>query len=348
MGEKYCQAVVRELDAYASENPGAPEVDSIYFGGGTPSLVPAQHVTTFLAACRRHFRVVPECEISLEANPETLTDAKVEEYRRAGVNRISVGAQSFDDRALQTIGRGHTSAQVEESVGLLRAHGIENINLDLMLGLPGQTERTWKADLEWVFQLAPPHVSVYMLDLDEKTPLYHTLRKGQHLVPEDDLVSEWYLRALELFAARGYAQYEISNFSRQGRRSRHNLKYWLREPVLGFGVASHSYDGQMRYANWANLNAYLESIERGGSPIEWRQPLQRTHALAETLFLGLRLNQGVDWNRMNREYDADELAAHEVSLREMSQQGLVEWNDSAVRLTPRGMLLSNEVFQAFV
>jgi len=187
-----------------------------------------------------------------------------------------------------------------------------------------------------------------MLDLDANAPLYHTLRKGLCRVPEDDLVADWYLSALEHLAELGYAQYEISNFALPGRKSRHNLKYWLRNKVLGFGVGSHSFDGAARYANHSGLSKYLRALEDGELPTEWHAYLPRTQELQEVLFLGLRLNQGVDWNRVRRMYDSVELARYETSLHEMFDRGLLEWSDSLVRLTRRGMLLSNEVFQAFV
>jgi putative oxygen-independent coproporphyrinogen III oxidase len=348
IAERYSDAVVREIEMHFATHPCREQVDTIYFGGGTPSIVPAEHIEAMLHICRNCFPIAPDAEISLEANPETITDEKIKAYRRLGVNRISLGAQSFDEEGLRRVGRTHSADDVERSLELLRSNGVDNLNLDLMLGLPAQTERTWREDLDHMFMLAPPHVSVYMLDLDEKTPLYHSLKKIPQPMPEDDQISDWYLESIEHFAAHGYDQYEISNFAQPGMRSRHNLKYWQREPVLGFGVASHSYDGSSRYANHSNMNAYLQFVEKGESPVEWYQPLGRRQALEETLFLGLRLLQGVDWNRMKHEYEESELSGYEASLREMSSRGLIDWDDATVRLTPQGILLSNEVFQTFV
>jgi len=346
--ERYRKALLQELDRFFAQRCWTDEADSIYFGGGTPSLVPVEHIAEILAACRRLFPVSYDCEISLESNPGTLTADKASAYREMGINRVSIGAQSFDDSELAAIGRDHGGSQVDESVVGLRESGIYNLNLDIMLGLPGQTEEHWSRNLEITSALAPAHISVYMLDLDERSPLYHHIAKGRCAVPDDDLISDLYLRTLRHFADCGYEQYEISNFAFPGYQCRHNLKYWLREPVLGFGVGSHSYDGRFRYANYSSMNSYLQAVEFGKSAVEWREPVESAQALEETLFLGLRLNRGVDWHRLRQNYDSSELEACESSLREMSASGLLEWKDRIIRLTPLGMLLSNEVFQKFV
>jgi len=345
---RYRKALLKELDRFFAQHCWGDEADSIYFGGGTPSLVPAEHIAEILAACRRLFPVSSDCEISLEANPGTLTADKASAYREMGINRVSIGAQSFDDSELAAIGRDHSGNQVDESVVRLREVGIYNLNLDIMLGLPGQTEEHWSRNLEMTCALTPAHISVYMLDLDERSPLYHHIAKRRCAVPDDDLISDLYLRTLRHFAGCGYEQYEISNFAFPGYQCRHNLKYWLRRPVLGFGVGSHSYDGRFRYANYSGMNSYLQAVEFGKSPVEWREPVESKQGLEETLFLGLRLNRGVDWRRLRQNCDATELEAYESSLREMSASGLVEWRDCIIRLTPLGMLLSNEVLQKFV
>ncbi len=345
---RYHRALMLEIERVFSENQLAEEVNTIYFGGGTPSLVPSGYIAEILDACARFCRISPDCEISLEANPGTVTAGKAAAYRSMGINRLSVGAQSFDDDELASIGRDHTGVQVDECVSLLRQSGIENVNLDIMLGLPGQTQRSWERDLERTAAIAPTHVSVYMLDLDERSPLYHQVARGRRVVPEEDLISDLYLHTRAFLAPLGYGQYEISNFALAGCRCRHNLKYWQREPVLGFGVGSHSYDGRYRYANHSNMNAYLMAVESDKSPVEWRVPVEEAQALEETLFLGLRLNQGINWDRVSQQYDPGRLKSYEHSLREMCALGLLEWQDPVIRLTPRGMLLSNEVFQNFV
>jgi oxygen-independent coproporphyrinogen-3 oxidase len=346
--QMYCRAVVRELEACRRDCATDNRVDTIYFGGGTPSLLPAGHIAAILDACRKLFDVAAECEVSLEANPGTLAAEELRLYRTAGINRISVGAQSFSDTELGAIGRIHTTSQVIETFSLLRECGFENLNLDLILGLPEQTERQWMSNLECTVALNPSHVSIYMLELDPKTPLYHTVIQAKARVPDEDSVAEWYLQTIDFMDDRGYPQYEISNFARPGCECRHNLKYWLREPVLGLGVAGHSYDGISRYANVSNLGSYLDAVAEGRSPIEWRERLSVTRNLEETVFLGLRLNRGLDWDRVRQLYGTDQLAGCEATLKDMEEMGLLEWQGCVVRLTRRGMLLSNEVFQKFV
>ncbi len=344
---RYNRALIRELEHFFQGRESL-QADTVYFGGGTPSIVRPEYIALVLATCRRFLDLSAGCEITLEANPGTLTAEKVQTWREAGVNRVSMGAQSFQDAELEAIGRVHDAADIVESVSLLRAYGFGNVNLDLMAGLPDQAEEQWTANLTRMTEIAPEHISMYMLDLDSHSPLYHSVAKGIVRLPDEDQVADFYLEALSRFEASGYVQYEISNFARPGRESRHNLKYWLRKPVLGFGVASHSYDGAVRYANYSNLNTYLEAIEAGGSAIEWRKPEESETALQEELFLGLRLARGVDWDQVRGALTTDQLHRYEQTLAEMTSLGLMQWNGSVVRLTVRGMLLSNEIFQRFV
>jgi oxygen-independent coproporphyrinogen-3 oxidase len=336
-----------EMYAAAGDQPRLA-VDSVYLGGGTPSLLPAGQIAAILEACHRCFTLLPGCEISMEANPGTLEAEKLQAVRSLGVNRISVGAQSFSDQELAAIGRIHQAWQTRESIGLLRAFGFENVSLDLILGLPEQTERQWISSLEQAVALAPSHLSVYMLELDAKVPLYHSVSTGRTRIPHEDQVADWYLLTVDFMQQAGYSQYEISNFARPGCECRHNLKYWLREPVLAFGVSGHSYDGRARFANLPGLESYLSAVEHGRSPVQWRQPSDAGRDLEETIFLGLRLNRGVDWDQVRRTYGTADLEGCEQSLRETAGMGLLEWCGSAVRLTRRGMLLSNEVFEKFI
>jgi len=344
--DRYTKAVIREMELFSGTLAG--KVDSIYFGGGTPSLLPAGHITDLLSACRACFPVAEDCEISLEANPGTLPAGKLKILSEHGVNRISLGAQTFDNRELRSIGRRHTAGSILDSLRRLREYGFTNVNLDLMLGLPHQTAESWRRNLETIAGLDAAHISVYMLDLDDECPLRNLVKNGSVRLPEEDLVSDLYLETIDCLAAGGYGQYEISNFARPGHSCRHNLKYWTREPVQGFGLGSHSFDGGCRQANHSRMNAYLREVEAGRLPVSWREPVAEAQALGETLFLGLRLNRGVDWKSLKSIYGGQALQKHEESLRELSIDGLVEWTDSRVRLTRLGMLLSNEVFQHFV
>jgi oxygen-independent coproporphyrinogen-3 oxidase len=259
-----------------------------------------------------------------------------------------MGAQTFSDQELSAIGRAHSSAMVGDSLRWLRDGGFENINLDLMLGLPYQTRLSWKHNLEKVADLGIPHVSVYMLDLDDPCLLQTKVAEGAVLLPEDDLVSDLYLETIEFLASCGYQQYEISNFARPGYACHHNLKYWKREPVYGFGLGSHSFDGNTRWANASKMDDYLAAVETGKNPRAWQESMNAENALQETLFLGLRLAEGIDWKGLQNSYGTERLSLYEGALQDWLQQGLAQKIGDMVHLTASGMLLSNEVFQQFV
>ena len=297
---RYAEAVSRELRSAETNSFRAtrerPDADSIYFGGGTPSLIPAEHIADMIAECRRVFHIADDCEISLEANPGTVLPEKAAIYRAAGVNRISVGAQSFSNAELRAVGRVHTAAEIFSSIDVLRAAGFENINLDLMLGLPEQTALSWRDTLAAAVNLPITHISVYMLDIDEASPFSARIEAGELSLPDDDLIADLYLETLEFLDSRGFAQYEISNFSRSGYECRHNLKYWRRVPVYGFGLGAHSFDGRFRYANVGELDAYCRQ-----SPVDWCREVTESQAMEETFFLGLRLTEGITFKVLSDE-----------------------------------------------
>jgi oxygen-independent coproporphyrinogen III oxidase len=345
--ERYEKAITKELELFSLKS-GKQKVDSIYFGGGTPSLGPSRPIINLLSECRKSYSLVDDCEISLEANPGTITSEKASDFYHSGVNRISMGAQSFDDSELESIGRIHNAEMINESLHWLRNAGLSNINLDLMLGLPRQTTQSWKINLERTIELGVPHLSVYMLDLDDQCPLHSMLENGSVQVPDEDLVSDLYLETVEYLSSCGYQQYEISNFARPGFACRHNLKYWTREPVQGFGLGSHSFNGRARYANNTRIDRYIQAIENGESPEIWREPVSAKQAIEEALFLGLRLTKGVDWDRLRNRCPQDRRDKYENAFKSFLDEGWIEWKDSTIRLTPLGMLFSNEVFQFFV
>lgn len=345
---RYGVALRREIEA-AAEGGECGSVDSIYFGGGTPSLVPVELIAGVISTIRSVWPVSQGCEISLESNPETINIEKAEAYRRIGINRISVGVQSFVDAELEAVGRIHDAGTASRSLKILREAGCTNLNLDLILGLPGQTAESWRFSLEKTVEALPAHVSVYMLDLDDaQAPLHHAVAAGEVSVPDDDEQAERYLETVELLQRHGIEQYEISNFAVAGMLCRHNMKYWRRQAVLGFGVGSHSYDGCARYANVSSLNQYLDLAEAQRSPIDWRYPVDELSGLEESFFLGLRLNQGVDLESIRDRFGPEKLGGIESSLGEMIESGLVEREDQFVRLTARGRLLANEVFSALL
>jgi oxygen-independent coproporphyrinogen-3 oxidase len=345
---RYGDALRREIEL-AAAGGGNETVDSIYFGGGTPSLVPAGLIKGVLSTIMGVFTVSSDCEVSLEANPETISPEKAEAYRFTGVNRVSVGAQSFVDAELESIGRSHDAAASARSLAMLRAAGFRNINLDLMLGLPGQTAESWRFSVGRSVEFSPAHISVYMLDLDDsQVPLHEAVAAGVCSLPGDDEQADWYLETIDTLRRSGIAQYEISNFALAGKSCRHNLKYWKRRPVMGFGLGSHSYNGSERYANVSTMAEYLETVEGGSSPVEWRYPVDEISGIEESLFLGLRLNEGVDFQAMLDRSDPGKLDGIESSLAEMIECGLVERDGPIVRLTSRGRLLANDVFSGLL
>ena len=345
---RYANAMLRELEHYAGTGSKIGAVDSIYFGGGTPSILEPNKILEILRLCRDGFRVTDDCEISIEANPGTISKENVQIYRGGGINRVSIGAQSFSEEELSAAGRIHSPGMIIDALSQLKKNGFDNINLDLMLGLPGQTRQSWKNNLDRVVALGIPHVSVYMLDLDEPCPMRTRVEEGVVNLPEEDLISDLYLETVEFFAAHEYQQYEISNFARPGYASRHNLKYWKRNPVYGFGLGSHSFDGMTRWANTTQMDLFLAAAENGQSPRAWQEPIDADRALQETLFLGLRMAEGVDWDDIRRRFGAQKASKYEAALEEWLHKGLAEKVGVKVRLLPSGMLISNEIFQQFV
>jgi oxygen-independent coproporphyrinogen-3 oxidase len=305
----------------------APE--TVYLGGGTPSLIDPEALSVLLA------EIPGECqEGTLEAAPGGITLEKAAAWRRAGINRVSLGVQSFNTRELARTGRKHTAEIVEREIGVLRGAGIGNFNVDLIAGLPGQTLESWNHSLESVVSLNAPHVSIYMLEVDEDSRLGAEViafgkRYGAPEIPSDDQIADFYEIAVERLARAGIARYEISNFARPGFESRHNLKYWRREPYLGFGADAHSFDGKWRWQNPESIEDYI----RGSKP-------ERIAAdpTAERFFLGLRLSEGI----------AGGWSAFQPAIERLIREGLLESDDTALRLTARGVLLSNEVFAEFV
>jgi len=325
---RYMDTILAELENV--DWPWTPE--TVYLGGGTPSRMDPAALAALLS--RIPGRPV---EATMEAAPGNLTAEKIAAWTRAGINRVSLGVQSFNPKELARTGRKHTAEIVEREIGLLRAGGIESINVDLIAGLPGQTPASWRDSLDWVEKLGAPHVSVYMLEVDEDSRLGRELlvlgsRYGAGEVPNEDAIADFYEGAVERLAGMGIQRYEISNFARPGFEPRHNLKYWKREPYLGFGADAHSFDGDSRWQNPETAADYVASP----------RPVERTaaDALSEKFFLGLRLSEGI-------ESDAFTAAFAEVMER-FVRDGLLERAGARIRLTSRGVMLSNEVFAEFM
>ena len=340
-------------------------VDTVYIGGGTPSLLEPAQLQNILEAIRETFRLDREshslsmkesgielpysktqiAEVTLEADPETVEAGKAAAWFETGINRVSFGVQSFVDKELSAAGRMHRRADVYRAVPILRDAGIRNISMDLIAGLPHQTRESWGQSLEELLELAPEHVSVYLLEVDEgsrlgKELLQGGLRYSAGAVPSDDEMAEFYETACEKLSAAGYHHYEISNWAKPGFESRHNLKYWRREPYLGFGAGAHSFSGTERWANAHDAAEYVDAIESGRLPAEQHEVVTAERALEEELFLGLRQLDGIDVSRIEREYGV----ALAGRFEPLAEAGLVERNGNVVRLAERKLSVSNEVF----
>jgi oxygen-independent coproporphyrinogen-3 oxidase len=326
----------------------ALNVDTVYIGGGTPSLLASADLARVLDALRGSFRCSLQ-EVTLEADPETITAEKVQAWIAAGINRISMGTQSFDDRELSAAGRLHRRADIYSADKTLRANGIHNISFDLIAGLPHQTEESWKRTVGELIALSPEHVSIYMLEIDEGSRLGREVLNGgarysAATIPEDDSIADFYEYASAELAAAGYEHYEISNWAKPGLRSKHNLKYWLREPYFGMGAGAHSFDGAMRWANAHDLAGYSASLSAGRLLVEQKEILSDEQSLDEELFLGLRLLDGIDVRALEARYNTAALNSLRQRVDSLVERGLVEWRGDRLRLAPSRISVSNEVF----
>ena len=338
-------------------------VDSIYFGGGTPSLLSAPQFQEIFQHLRGEFELAGEAEITLECAPGQLSDETLHELLQQGMNRISFGVQSFVDKETAAVGRLHSRQQCEAELARVRAAGVEEINIDLIAGLPHQTAQSWRYSVEQAIASGAPHISVYLLEIDDESRLgRELLEKGSHYgaaaVPSEDETAEWYLHACNALDAAGVHQYEISNFARPGHRSRHNLKYWKREPYVGFGLDAHSMlpagTKAVRFANTSDLETYLgDATEVAPFRLLESTPnivateadiIGPDEAFEESLFLGLRLNEGIDLNTLGHQFGDAMLHDMMPALLEVRDAGLLEVDSDCIRLTPRGRLASNEVF----
>lgn len=319
-------------------------VDTVYIGGGTPSLLDPGHLQEILDSIRATFKT-DLSEVTLEADPETIEDRKAEAWVRAGVNRVSFGLQSFSDKELVAAGRMHRRADIYRAVPLLREKGIENISCDLIAGLPHQTRASWQQSLDKLMRLAPEHVSIYLLEVDEGSRLGKELLQGGSrysaaAVPGDDDMAEFYEMAQEALSGAGYHHYEISNWAKPGFESQHNLKYWRRHAYLGFGAGAHSFSGTERWANAHDAAGYVMALEGKRLPLEQHEVLNCERALEEELFLGLRQLDGIDLQRIEMQYGVTLTARFDP----LAKVGLVERQGSRVRLAPARLSISNEVF----
>ncbi|MEK7777098.1 MAG: radical SAM family heme chaperone HemW, partial [Chloroflexota bacterium] len=365
----YIDALVKEIRLWGSflpqgqDTPLPQPISTLFFGGGTPSYLPPENIQRVLDAARASFSLAPDAEVTLESNPGDVTPSRLEMWKAIGINRVSIGVQSLDDGLLQLLGRRHNAQEARQAYQNARHAGFDNLNLDLMYGLPGQSLAQWRSTLTDTLNLAPEHISMYCLTLEEGTPLDAWVRQGKVPEPDPDLAADMYLLAEELAGGAGYEHYEISNWAMPGRACRHNLTYWRNQPYLGVGPGAHSYMGGYRFANLKSPRQYIERINqwaskgaralnladlRDGGPLDTVDAIDAPTEMGETMMMGLRLGEGVSESSFNERFGLELRQVYGPQIEEMEQLGLLEWRQGWLRLTPRGRLLGNEVFQRFL
>jgi oxygen-independent coproporphyrinogen-3 oxidase len=346
--ESYVRALTTEITLAgnaAQHADGRPRRSrSIFFGGGTPSLLSVEQVTRLLNACFTSFAVDKDAEITLEANPGTLTQAQLASLRAAGVNRLSMGAQSFDAALLKTLGRIHSPEEVEQALRYARTAGFTSVNLDLMFGLPGQTMQHWRDTLARALDLHPDHFSLYSLIIEEGTPFYDWTREGRITPGDEDLCADMYEYADELLQEAGYVNYEISNWARPGKQSIHNLTYWQNLPYIGMGAGAYSYFSGRRYSNERAPATYIKQLRAGRMPEVESEQVSRQQEMSETAFLALRTAMGLHLPTFEQRFGQSFAQFVGDHLRIVDEAHLLEYAGEWLRLSRRGRLLGNEVF----
>lgn len=341
---RYVAALLEEVRRAGDGSPA----DTIFFGGGTPSLLEPGEVGAIIAACRDAFAVAPGAEVTLEANPESVTVERLAAYREAGVNRVSFGVQSFDDVELKRLSRLHTASRAELAVTEARGAGFDNVSLDLMMWLPQQTVGAWLRNLDALITLRPDHASVYMLELYPNAPLREEMARAHWSQAPDDDAAEMYLQGMARLEEAGYRQYEISNVASPDRESRHNLKYWRDGEWLGFGCGAHSTRHGVRWKNVASTEEYVAAVIAGARLITDERRLSKEERLEEALFTGLRLSAGIDLGEMQNRYGVDVWARYASDLAPFADEGLLVYDGGSLKLTKRGMLLAHEIMTVFI
>jgi oxygen-independent coproporphyrinogen-3 oxidase len=344
----YVAAAAREIAEFPDRFAYRPPIGTIYIGGGTPTHLPAGSVGTILDAIAAAFALDPGAEITVEANPESAESARLDELRAAGANRLSIGAQSFSAPFLTMMGRPHGPEATRRAVEAARRAGFANVSLDLIYGLPGQSRADWVDDLDHALRLRTEHLSAYLLETDKDTPLARSLASGALEEPDAGAIEALFAETEARLSGAGMVRYEVSNWARPGRESRHNLGYWLDRPYIGFGSSSHSYFGGRRWACRLSAAAYIDAV---GGRRETREALDGGEIetrLAEAVVTAMRLASGADFDALGRRYGVDLWGRHEAALDELARRGWARIEPPRVRLTTAGILWSMEALAPFV
>ena len=344
---RYLDSLKKEIVIYRQKYPETV-IRSIYLGGGTPTTLSARLIVEILENCHNNFKIHKDIEITIESNPATFDFKKAGIIFQAGVNRLSIGAQSFSNKLLKNIGRIHDKKEIINSYHIARAIGFKNVNIDLMFGLPGQTIRQFNKTLEEIVQLHPEHISLYGLSIEPGTPFEKLFEKGIIRIPSDDIVYTMYQKAIDFFNHHGYEQYEISNFAQPGKACLHNRIYWKNQPYLGLGASSSSYMKKIRFKNYSDLNQYIYLLENNILPIESKEILPLKEEMAETVILHLRMMVGLAKSDFLARFKVPIESVFAEQLKKLKKQGLLDENESHYFLTRKGISLSNIVFMEFL
>ncbi len=364
----YLEALTQEIAFWGSalgHSRGKQPIGTVFFGGGTPSYIPSDHIHRLMDTVRSSFKLAPDSEITMECNPDDISSERLAQWKGASINRISMGVQSLDDGLLKVLGRRHTAQAAREACVAAGDSGFDNVNLDLMYGLPDQTPDQWQNTLRGVLELKPAHLSLYCLTLEEGTPMEAWIRQGKLSEPDTDLAADMYILAERIMGEAGYTHYEISNWALPGRESRHNLTYWRNQQYLGVGPGAHSYLNSCRFANLRSPRGYIKGMVEGTRPdassldepirrlkergvVDFTEVIDTRLEMGETMMLGLRLSEGISNKVFEMRFGITLQAAYQDQIRELQEIGLLQWHQESLILTPQGRLLGNEVFQRFI
>ena len=345
--KKYLSALSKEMELY-KEKIGQKEIDSIFVGGGTPSILNEEEIKILFDNINLNFKIKEDAEITMECNPGTLTLNKLKTMKKCGVNRLSIGLQAVQNHHLKYIGRIHTFEEFEKNYHEAKKVGFDNINIDLMYALPNQTKEDWMESLEKVVNLNPTHISAYSLILEENTELFDMYERKEFKLLDEDTDIEMYEYTINYLKSHGYNQYEISNYAKEGFECKHNILYWKCENYVGIGTSASGFLDEIRYNNLFEIDKYEELILNGKKPIEWEEKLSIKDKIEESIFLGLRMNEGIKFKDFKNKYDFNFLEEYKNEIEKLTKLQLIDINETGMKLTQKGKEISNSVFVEFI
>lgn len=346
--DAFLKALIHEIKLTTPHLSGSSEFDSLYIGGGTPSLLPVSALDKVLDAVYKSYKITADCETTIEINPGTVNRNKLKYYNKLGINRISIGVQSFIDTDLQILGRIHTVADAERVIDEVRESDFSNINLDLIFALPNHKQENWVHTLERALSVHPEHLSIYNLTYEPGTPFYQKLRRGQFISFNDQAEAKYYTIAHSVLGKEGYIHYEVSNYARSEKHvSRHNYKYWLHVPYVGFGPSAHSFWNNSRWSNIASVNDYIFQLNRNILPRTMTEKLNNQQLRFENIFLSLRTYQGLSLHNFNHTFGMDFISVYEGEINHLIEKQFAEIKNDHFRLTEKGMLVCDEILPVF-